>query len=83
MMFAAAVVGFKKSGKTTLCEALGRVFQEQGLNVAAVKCSHHERLDGPGTDTERLAKVYAATAAVLPGQAAVFWNRKPPSAPVR
>lgn len=75
-MFAAAVVGYKKSGKTTLCEALGRHFQQAGLQVAAVKCSHHDALDAPGTDTERLGKVYASVAAVLPGQAAVFWNRR-------
>lgn len=74
-MFAAAVVGFKKSGKTTLCESLGRIFQESGLKVAAVKCSHHDQLDAPGTDTQRLAEVYTSVGAVLPQQAAVFWNR--------
>lgn len=75
-MFAAAVVGFKKSGKTTLCESLGRVFKESGITASAVKCTHNENLDGPGTDTDRLAKVYASVAAVLPHQAAVFWNKR-------
>lgn len=75
-MFAAAITGFKKSGKTTLCESLGQAFQTMGLQVSAVKCSHHEQLDAPQTDTERLSRVYASVAAVLPGQAAVFWNRK-------
>jgi len=75
-MFAASVVGFKKSGKTTLCESLGRHFQQAGIQVAAVKCSHHDSLDAPGTDTQRLASVYSSVGAVLPGQAAVFWNRR-------
>lgn len=75
-MFAAAVTGFKKSGKTTLCESLGQTFQGLGLQVSAVKCSHHEQLDAPETDTARLSRVYASVAAVLPQQAALFWNRR-------
>ncbi len=75
-MFAASIVGFKKSGKTTLCEALGAFFQKSGINAAAVKCSHHQHFDGQNTDTARLAKVYSSVAGLLPDQTALFWNKR-------
>lgn len=75
-MFAAAVVGFKNSGKTTLCEQIGQALKGLNVKAAAIKCSHHDQLDAPSTDTGRLALVYETVGAVLPDKAAMFWNKK-------
>jgi molybdopterin-guanine dinucleotide biosynthesis protein B len=49
------VLGLKKSGKTTTCEALIREFKSRGLSVGAVKSMHHARMtiDSKGKDTWR------------------------------
>ena len=75
-MRAVAITGFKKSGKTTLCESIGKIVRDRGIRAAAVKCTHHEVLDQPGTDTERLAAVYPSVAAIAGAQSSIFWGRK-------
>jgi molybdopterin-guanine dinucleotide biosynthesis protein MobB len=54
-MILVAVLGLKKSGKTTSCEALIREFKSRGLKVGAVKSMHHARMtiDTKGKDTWR------------------------------
>ncbi|BDV00352.1 molybdopterin-guanine dinucleotide biosynthesis protein MobB [Thermodesulfomicrobium sp. WS] len=72
-MRAVALVGWKKSGKTTLAVALAQELSRRGLRVGAVKHSHHG-LDVSGTDTARLAEVCRAVAGVSPGQSAAWWG---------
>jgi len=54
-MIIVTVLGLKKSGKTTSCEALIRQFKLRGLKVGAVKSMHHARMtiDTEGKDTWR------------------------------
>jgi molybdopterin-guanine dinucleotide biosynthesis protein B len=48
------VVGFKKSGKTSLIAALSEEMVKRGFKVAALKTTSHEHeFDRPGTDTWR------------------------------
>jgi molybdopterin-guanine dinucleotide biosynthesis protein B len=72
-MRAVALVGWKKSGKTTLAVALAQELSRRGLRVGAVKHSHHG-LDVPGTDTAQLVQVCSAVAGMAPGQGAVWWG---------
>jgi len=55
-MRAVAFVGFKKSGKTTVVEAVARVLKERGYRVAIAK-SMHADFDKEGSDTWRFSKV--------------------------
>ena len=55
-MIIVTVLGLKKSGKTTSCEALIREFKSRGLKVGAVKSMRHARMmtvDTEGKDTWR------------------------------
>lgn len=54
-MIFVTVLGLKKSGKTTSCEALIREFKSRGMKVGAVKSMHHARMtiDTKGKDTWR------------------------------
>jgi molybdopterin-guanine dinucleotide biosynthesis protein B len=58
-----AVVGSKKSGKTTAIEALTRVLTKRGYRVAAVKHVSEEdfSIDTEGKDTWRFAQAGART----------------------
>ena len=69
------VVGLKKSGKTTVAQAVIRELVSRGLRVGAVKVTSHDRLslDPEGTDTGLLAEAGASVVlAVLPGQTVRF-----------
>ena len=69
------VVGLKKSGKTTVAQAVIRELVSRGVCVGALKVTSHERLslDPEGTDTGLLAEAGAGVVlAVLPGQTARF-----------
>jgi molybdopterin-guanine dinucleotide biosynthesis protein MobB len=54
-MMVVSVLGLKKSGKTTSCEALIREFKRRGYKVGAVKSMHHAKMtiDSKGKDTWR------------------------------
>ncbi|MDP3426897.1 MAG: molybdopterin-guanine dinucleotide biosynthesis protein MobB, partial [Humidesulfovibrio sp.] len=52
-MRAIAVVGYKKSGKTTLAMELAQALKDQGLTVTLAKHSHHGFDEKPDTDTAR------------------------------
>lgn len=75
-MIAAAIVGFKKSGKTTLAVELGRELARRGVAAAAAKCSHHDTVDKADTDTDRLLKAYGRASVLTPAQAGVYWDKK-------
>ncbi len=69
-----AVVGNKKSGKTTIAVALIAELASRGRDVMSVKHGHHFRLDHPGTDSWRHRHEGGARRVVLagPGEFAVM-----------
>lgn len=71
-MKAAAIVGYKNSGKTTLTVELARTLQARGLSVAAVKFAHHG-LDVAGRDTDRLGKYCTAVAGLSDETSMLIW----------
>ena len=72
MQAAVALVGYKKSGKTSLAVALAQELRQQGYTVAAAKCSHNT-LDMPGTDTAKLHAVCNVVAGLGPSETLVSW----------
>ena len=72
-MRAVSLVGYKKSGKTTLAVDLARELTARGLAVSAAKFSHHA-LDKTDTDTAKLAEVCVAVAGFDPDSTALFWR---------
>ncbi|MGM0538072.1 MAG: molybdopterin-guanine dinucleotide biosynthesis protein MobB [Thermodesulfobacteriota bacterium] len=74
-MKAIALIGNKKSGKTSLAQELCAYFQTQGLKVAAAKYSSHgfERQD---TDTARLSEQAQAVVGISPKESLIIWPRK-------
>jgi len=60
------VVGFKKSGKTSLIEALSEEMVKRGFKVAALKTtSHDHEFDRPGTDTWRFRRAGCESAILV------------------
>lgn len=68
------ILGFKKSGKTTLCEALLARFAKKGLAACALKCTHNPGLDKEDTDTDRFLPHCRAVGAIAGQESALFWN---------
>jgi molybdopterin-guanine dinucleotide biosynthesis protein B len=65
---AIGIVGWKKSGKTTLVEKLIAEFTRRGLKVASVKHAHHNfRIDDEATDSARHRRAGAAQVAIVSG----------------
>lgn len=75
-MLAVNLVGFKKSGKTTLALDLAAEFKRRGIKAAAAKCTHHPALDRADTDSDRLFAAYGQCAALAGGEAQVTWNSR-------
>ena len=75
-MIAVNLVGYKKSGKTTLALALGAEFKRRAIKAAAVKCTHHDSFDAPATDTARLREAYGAAVGLASNETAIFWSSK-------
>lgn len=76
-MKAIQIVGFKKSGKTTLAVALAEALKARGVSLAAAKFMHHPRLDKDNADTQRLMDAcQGPVAAFGPEETALFWNKK-------
>jgi molybdopterin-guanine dinucleotide biosynthesis protein B len=60
------IVGWKKSGKTTLSVRLVEEFTRRGLRVATVKHAHHSfQIDTADTDSARHRKAGAAQVAIV------------------
>ena len=75
-MRAIAVVGFKKSGKTTLALELAQALRGQGFSVTLAKHSHHGFDEKPDTDTGRFRTAADLVMAFSPGGVA-----EPPPGP--
>jgi molybdopterin-guanine dinucleotide biosynthesis protein B len=60
------IVGWKKSGKTTLVVGLIEEFTRRGLKVASIKHAHHDfQVDDQETDSARHRRAGAAQVAVV------------------
>ena len=63
------VVGYKNSGKTTLCEYLVSYFSKRQVRVAVIKHDGHEfQMDQEGTDTWRMTRAGSAAIAITSAQ---------------
>lgn len=71
-MRALAVVGYKKTGKTTLVVQLAQAIARRGQRVAIAKFTH-SGLDQPKTDTATHLEHASAVIGLGPDQAAIFW----------
>lgn len=68
------ILGYKKSGKTSLCVDLLAALSRRGLKLAALKCTHNSGLDKEDTDTDRFLPYCQAVGALAGGESAVFWK---------
>ena len=75
-MRAIAVVGYKKSGKTTLALELAQALRKQGLSVTLVKHSHHGFDEKAETDTARFRESADMVMGFSPGGSFVSWPRE-------
>ncbi len=69
-----SIVGFKKSGKTTLTGLVADALERKGQRVGIIKHSHHA-LDKQNTDTFWLMRPGRVVAGCCPDEAAVFWSQ--------
>ena len=67
------IVGYKKSGKTTLLVKVARELTERGYTVASLKHTS-ESLDLPSTDTSLHRQFTIQTAAISPKESAIFFS---------
>ncbi|MHC1788132.1 molybdopterin-guanine dinucleotide biosynthesis protein MobB [Solidesulfovibrio sp.] len=74
MMQGVQVLGFKKSGKTTLCQSLLAELERRGHAPCALKCTHNASIDKEDTDTDRFLKHCRTVGAVAGRESALFWN---------
>jgi molybdopterin-guanine dinucleotide biosynthesis protein B len=79
-MRAIAVVGFKKSGKTTLAIELAEALRKLGLSVTLVKHSHHGFDEKADTDTARFRASADMVMGFSPGGSFVSWPDERPLA---
>ena len=75
-MRAVNIVGFKDTGKTTLCVNLIAELAAQGVEAASLKFTHQAGLDKQNTDTAKLLAVSPAVGAIGEGESAMFWRGK-------
>lgn len=75
-MRAVNIVGFKDTGKTTLCAELIRELSAMGIQAGSLKFTHQAGLDKPDTDTSKLLKVSPVVAAIGESESAIFWKQK-------
>jgi len=60
------IIGWKKSGKTTLAVRLIEKFASRGLKVASIKHAHHQfRIDDANTDSARHRRAGASQVAIV------------------
>lgn len=76
-MLAISIVGYAKSGKTSLVKELATYFETQGLKLGIVKFSHHD-LDKPNTDTSRFMapnRTIIGLKTTEPAETLVHWSK--------
>ncbi|WP_319780850.1 molybdopterin-guanine dinucleotide biosynthesis protein MobB [Maridesulfovibrio sp.] len=75
-MKAVAIVGKKKTGKTTMGLALVKKLTEKGYKVGVLKHSHHGFDGAEGSDTEKYKKLSSCIAAYSPSESFVSWKEE-------
>jgi molybdopterin-guanine dinucleotide biosynthesis protein MobB len=75
-----AFVGPSGVGKTRLLVKLVRALSRRGLKVGAIKHSHHEGFDKPGSDSSKLRRAGALGVALM-GRSELAWFGSPPDDP--
>lgn len=75
-MKAIAIVGKKKTGKTTMGLALVKKLTEKGYKVGVLKHSHHGFDGVEGADTEEYKKIVSSVAAYSPSESFISWNQE-------
>ncbi|WP_421900556.1 molybdopterin-guanine dinucleotide biosynthesis protein MobB [Maridesulfovibrio sp.] len=75
-MKAIAIVGKKKTGKTTMGLALVKKLTEKGYKVGVLKHSHHGFDGAEGADTEEYKKIASCVAAYSPSESFVSWKQE-------
>lgn len=68
------ILGFKKTGKTTLCASLLERIRGRELMPCAMKFTHNPSLDKENTDTDRFMTHCRTVGAMTGGESAIFWN---------
>ncbi|MBU1231096.1 MAG: molybdopterin-guanine dinucleotide biosynthesis protein MobB [Proteobacteria bacterium] len=79
-MRAIAVIGYKKSGKTTLALELAQALRKMGLTVTLAKHSHHGFDEKAETDTARFRENADMVLGFSPGGSFVSWPGERPLA---
>ncbi len=69
------IIGYKKSGKTSLLVELARELSSRGISVSSIKSSS-EKLDFPETDTSKHRRFTKQTAAISPDESVIFFSEK-------
>lgn len=77
-MIAASIIGFKKSGKTTLTLALAKELGALGRKVAIVKCTETGFVEPEGTDTARFKAVAPVVGGISGTETFVSYGRRRP-----
>ena len=70
-MRAVGIVGFKKSGKTTLALKIAKQLISQGYQVAAIK-HVSENIEQADTDSEKYKKYLSQVIVISPGESILF-----------
>ncbi len=74
-MQALSIVGYKKSGKTSLLVKLAQELKNRGIPVCAAKLSDHG-FDNQDNDTSRMSAVAQEVIGLSPNQTLFHWNQK-------
>ena len=69
------IIGYKKSGKTTLALKISNELMKRGYKVAVVK-HINEDLDLVNTDTSKYKEILTQVAAITPEESAIFFKGK-------
>ncbi|WP_027190543.1 molybdopterin-guanine dinucleotide biosynthesis protein MobB [Fundidesulfovibrio putealis] len=77
-MRAVNIVGFKNTGKTTLCASVIRELAALGIPASSLKFTHQAGLDKSSTDTAKLLEVSPAVGAIGESESAIFWRERKP-----
>lgn len=74
-MKAVGIIGYKKSGKTSLLVELARELSLRGIKISSIK-SVSDSLDLPDTDTSKHRAFTNQTAAISPNESVVFFSER-------
>ncbi|MFP4316596.1 MAG: molybdopterin-guanine dinucleotide biosynthesis protein MobB [Desulfovibrionales bacterium] len=74
MIRGATIVGYKNSGKTTLCVQVAEILRDRGVRVGVVKFAHHS-FDLEGRDTRKFSEVAHVVGGIGEAESMLIWPR--------